>query len=186
MHSQLTTRFSFCVFFPSTYPLTSKANYGVKKIKTLGDCYVASAGILEVTSDHASAILSFGLAMHEKIEILQDQEALKPIFAKMGPNYRLQIRVGVHSGSIIGGVVGSKKSQFDIWGETVDVANFMESSGVAQRVHVSHSTWLRSRYKLRESDQKKKFSFESRGLIDLSPCGVDEQMETFLASLSKD
>ena len=165
---------------------TFKAAHDVKKIKTLGDCYVASAGILEVTSDHASSIISFGLAMHEKMKILQDLEDLKPIFSKMEPGKRLQVRIGVHSGPVIGGVVGLKKSQFDFWGETVEIANFMESSGVADRVHVSHSTWLRSRHKLREIDQKKKFNFESRGLMDLCECGVDEQIQTYLVSLSKD
>lgn len=156
----------------------------MKKIKTLGDCYVASAGILEVTSDHATAIVTFGLEMHNKIAALQEMDDLKPIFAKMGPGKRLQIRVGAHSGAVVGGVVGVKKSQFDIWGETVDIANFMESEGVAQRLHVSNATWLRSRHKLRESDQKKKFIFESRGMMDLSDCGVNERVETFLVSLA--
>ena len=145
---------------------------------------MASAGILEATSDHATAIVSFGLEMHKKIELLQEMEDLKPIFAKMGPGKRLQVRVGAHSGSVVGGVVGLKKSQFDIWGETVDIANFMESEGVAQRLHISNATWLRSRHKLRESDQKKKFIYESRGMMDLSDCGVNEHMETFLVSLA--
>ena len=161
-----------------------QAACGVKKIKTLGDCYVASAGILEVTSNHASSIVSFGLEMHNKIELLQEMDELKPIFSKMGPGKRLEIRVGAHSGAVVGGVVGDKKSHFDIWGKTVDIANYMESEGVPKAVHVSHATWLRCRHKLRESDHKKKFIFKSRGMIDLRAFGVNQSMETFLVSLA--
>ena len=118
---------------------------GVKKIKTLGDCYVAAAGVLEVTADHASNLISFGLDMHEQMVVLQEIPDLSQIFIKLkeqtnDPQNRLKIRVGINSGSVVGGVVGDKKAQFDLWGDTVEIANFMESEGVPDQVHISHAT----------------------------------------------
>ena len=111
-----------------------QSSNGVKKIKTLGDCYVASSGILEVTSDHASNLISFGIEMHDQMVALQEIPDLADTFFKLRAqttqDNRLTIRVGINSGSVVGGVVGDKKAQFDVWGDTVDVANLMESEGV--------------------------------------------------------
>lgn len=110
----------------------------IKKIKTLGDCYVASSGILEVTSDHASNLISFGLQMHDEMVVLQEIPDLLSTFSKLKnqncKENRLRIRVGINSGAVVGGVVGDKKAQFDVWGDTVEIANFMESEGVTERV----------------------------------------------------
>lgn len=156
----------------------------MKKIKTLGDCYVASAGILEVTSDHASNLISFGLEMHDRMVVLQQIPDLEETFANLrvqtSQDNRLRIRVGINSGAVVGGVVGDKKAQFDVWGDTVEVANFMESEGVPERVHISHATYLRSRHKRRDDDGEKQFVFEPRGKMSLLECGIDESVETFL------
>ena len=79
----------------------------------------------------------------------------------------LQLRVGVHSGPVIGGVIGQHKFAFDIWGETVNVASRLESQGIAGRVHVSAATWR---------NVEDLFDAESRGPIHLRGYG---SMETY-------
>ena len=101
--------FFFSLFFFFVSSFIQSAN-GVKKIKTLGDCYVASAGILEVTSDHASNLISFGLEMHDRMVVLQQIPDLEETFANLrvqtSQDNRLRIRVGINSGAVVGGVVG--------------------------------------------------------------------------------
>ena len=103
--------------------------HGVEKVKTLGDCYVASAGILTPSADHAESICFMGCGMHQVMAVLND-------------TYReqLQIRIGVHTGDVVGGVIGLNKFTFDLWGTTVDIANLMESEGEAGRVNLSATT----------------------------------------------
>ena len=100
--------------------------HGIEKVKTLGDCYVASAGILAPSADHAEAMCKMACGMH------QAMARLNAIFG-----LALQVRIGVHSGDVVGGVIGLKKFTFDLWGANVDVANAMESEGVPGRVNVS-------------------------------------------------
>ena len=100
--------------------------HGIEKVKTLGDCYVASAGILAPSADHAEATCKMACGMH------QAMARLNAIFG-----LALQVRIGVHSGDVVGGVIGLKKFTFDLWGANVDVANAMESEGVPGRVNVS-------------------------------------------------
>ena len=104
------------------------AERGLEKIKTIGDAYMAAGGLPEPLEDHADRVVDLGLAMidvaaHE-IEGIAD----------------LRLRVGVHSGPVIGGVIGHRKLAFDIWGETVNIASRLESHGVPGRVHVSAAT----------------------------------------------
>ena len=80
----------------------------------------------------------------------------------------LQLRVGVHSGPVIGGVIGQHKFAFDIWGETVNVASRLESQGIAGRVHVSAATWR---------NVEDLFEAETRGPIHLRGYGP---METYI------
>jgi class 3 adenylate cyclase len=104
------------------------AERGVEKIKTIGDAYMAAGGLPEPLDDHAARVVDLGLAM-----IAATQE--DPRFAD------LRLRIGVHSGPVIGGVIGRRKFAFDIWGETVNIASRLESQGVGGRVHVSAATW---------------------------------------------
>merc|ERR1719502_373813 len=121
---------------------TLATRLSVDKIKTLGDCYVASTGLLAASSNHASLLVKFGIGMHDVMYKLNTKFDLHG----KGPKGKdLRIRVGVASGPVVGGVVGGKKFLFDIWGETVEQAELMESEGIPQRVHVSESTHLRAR-----------------------------------------
>jgi len=105
------------------------AERGLEKIKTIGDAYMAAGGIPEPVADHAARVVDLGLAM---IEVAKHEGG------RIGG---LQLRVGVHSGPVIGGVIGSRKFAFDIWGETVNIASRLESQGIPGRVQVSAATW---------------------------------------------
>lgn len=99
---------------------------GVTKVKTLGDCYVAAAGILGETSGgdneggHAGKVCKFALRLHDVMRDLNEEHGLSP---------KLYWRIGVHTGSCIGGVIGSKKFVYDLWGSAVTRANKMEERG---------------------------------------------------------
>ena len=123
---------------------------GLEKIKTIGDAYMAAGGLPEPLEDHAARVVDLGLAMIDVAAHEADGIA------------GLQLRVGVHSGPVIGGVIGHRKFAFDIWGDTVNIASRLESQGVAGRVHVSAATWRHVR---------DTFDAEPRGPIDLRGYG---------------
>jgi class 3 adenylate cyclase len=102
---------------------------GLEKIKTIGDAYMAAGGLHHALGDHAARVVDLGLAMID-------------VAAQEGQGIAdLRLRVGVHSGPVIGGVIGHEKYAFDIWGETVNLASRLESQGIPGGVHVSHATW---------------------------------------------
>ena len=111
--------------------------HGVEKIKTLGDCYVACTGVLTPTPDHASSMCMMGCGMQQAMGQLNEKFAVAAAF---GQGKGLRIRVGAHSGEVVGGVIGNTKFAFDVFGKHVEIANAMESEGVAGRVSVSQTT----------------------------------------------
>jgi adenylate cyclase len=97
---------------------------------------MAAAGLSDGVADHASRVIDLALAMMDAA-------------AEAGADRtQLQLRIGVHSGPVIGGVIGHRKVAFDIWGDTVNVASRLESQGVPGRIQVSAATWqlVRDRY----------------------------------------
>jgi class 3 adenylate cyclase len=104
------------------------AERGLEKIKTIGDAYMAAGGLTESIDDHAARVVDLGLAMIEVAALEVDEIA------------GLRLRVGVHSGPVIGGVIGQRTVAFDIWGETVNLASRLESQGIGGRVQVSAVT----------------------------------------------
>jgi len=124
---------------------------GLEKIKTIGDAYMAAAGLPEPSEDHAARAANMALDM---------LDALDAFNARSG--YALQMRVGMCSGAVIAGVIGKRKFIYDLWGETVNTASRMESHGVAGRIQLSEST----RSKLGAA-----FTFEQRGALDVKGLG---------------
>ena len=102
----------------------------VEKIKTIGDAYMVVAGLPTPREDHAAALVEMGLDM---LESLADYNRRK------GGN--LRIRIGVNSGPVVAGIMGTKKFIYDLWGDTVNTASRMESHGVEGGVQVSQSTY---------------------------------------------
>ncbi|CAN5717807.1 hypothetical protein BH11MYX2_BH11MYX2_24920 [soil metagenome] len=131
--------------------------HGLEKIKTIGDAYMVVAGIPRPIADHALAMVNFA------IDILAAIDAYA-----VRTSSGLSIRVGVHTGSVVAGVIGEKKFIYDLWGDTVNTASRMESHGIAGRVHVSAATYAQVR---------EHFELESRGAIEVKGKG---EMTTYL------
>lgn len=129
---------------------------GLEKIKTIGDAYMVAAGLPEFRHDHAEAIAEMALRMIDVIESYADTSGLN-----------LNIRIGINTGHVVAGVIGKKKFIYDLWGDTVNIASRMESSGKAGMIQVSHASYLLL---------QNAFAFESRGEIDIKGRG---KMETF-------
>jgi len=108
--------------------------FGVEKIKTIGDAYMCAAGIPKEDTSHALKLVEFARAMLEAMEELNLQNKANGL-----PTW--DIRIGIHSGPLIAGVVGEKKFAYDIWGDTVNLASRMESSGEPGRINLSESTY---------------------------------------------
>lgn len=125
--------------------------HGVEKIRTIGDGYMAAAGVPHVREDHASALTSLALDMQTHFA------AVPPVHG-----HRVDFRIGISSGPVVGGVIGTHKFQYDIWGDTVNTAARMESHGVPGRIHVSEAT-----HRLIRDD----FDTEARGAIEVKGKG---------------
>jgi class 3 adenylate cyclase len=102
------------------------AECGVEKIKTIGDAYMVAGGVPQPTADHAARLARCALGMLE----IMDQFSTES-------GHNLQIRIGLHRGPVVAGVIGTTKFAYDLWGETVNLASRLESTGEAGRVHVS-------------------------------------------------
>lgn len=102
------------------------ARHGAEKIKTVGDAYMAALGVPYAVEDHARTGALLALAM---------LEAAQRLAAQGGP--RLDLRIGIHCGPVVAGVLGKQRLLYDLWGRTVNLASRMESHGVAGHIHVS-------------------------------------------------
>jgi adenylate cyclase len=135
---------------------TLAARHGLEKIKTTGDGYMVAGGLPEERADHAPAVAEMALAMIDAVES-----------AGAAAGQPLQLRVGLNTGALIAGVLGTHKFVYDIWGDTVNTAKRMESHGLPGRVHVSATT----REALGDA-----FRFEPRGSLEVKGKG---SMETY-------
>lgn len=134
--------------------LTGK--YALEKIRTIGDNYMVAAGVPVSRDDHAQALAELALDMRFYINSMQ---------GKM--NNSIDFRIGINSGPLIAGVIGKKKFQYDVWGDTVNIASRMESHGLAGKIQVTSAT-----YEL----LKDKYLFERRGMLEIKGKG---EMETW-------
>jgi adenylate cyclase len=137
-------------------------DHGVEKIRTIGDGYMVAAGVPFPRLDHATALTNLALAMRAHFSTVPQVNG-----------HRVNFRIGISSGPVVGGVIGTHKFQYDIWGDTVNTAARMESHGVPGRIHISAQT-----YELVEDE----FICEPRGLIEVKGKG---EMETWFVEQTR-
>lgn len=134
--------------------------YGIEKIKTIGDSYMTAGGLPVQSPDSVKKTVLAGLEMQDFIS-----ERKKQMDAKGEPAF--EMRAGIHTGTVLAGVVGIRKFQYDIWGDTVNTSSRMESSGAVGRVNISKET-----YEQLKDDPE--FIFESRGKVEAKGKGEIE------------
>lgn len=125
---------------------------GVEKIKTIGDAYMVAAGLPQPHEDAAGAMARMALAMLRELEALNE-----------GAEDGLSVRIGMHTGPVVAGVIGRRKFIYDLWGDTVNTASRMESHGAPGRIQLSEAT-----ARLLEG----RFELEPRGAIEVKGKGA--------------
>jgi class 3 adenylate cyclase len=131
---------------------------GLEKIKTIGDAYMVAGGLPDPRPDHAEAIAEMALAMQAEVARRTDPSG-QP----------LQVRIGIDTGPVEAGVIGTSKFSYDLWGDTVNIASRMESQGVPGCIQITDGTYqhLRDGYR-----------FQRRGSIRVR--GIGEMVTYFL------
>ncbi|RHX88620.1 adenylate/guanylate cyclase domain-containing protein [Leptospira stimsonii] len=132
------------------------SKYQLEKIKTIGDCYMMAGGIPNPTTDHAEKIALAGIEMISGLKDLQKSW-----------KYEFNIRIGIHTGDVVAGVIGKNKFVYDLWGDSVNTASRMESHGQPGKINCSEATY---------EALKDLFEFEDRGIIEIKGKGP---MRTF-------
>ena len=132
---------------------------GLEKIKTIGDNYMVACGVPHFDPEHPYKIAEMGQRMVRYIKGMKAVEGHVPA-----------MRIGIHSGPLVAGVIGKRKFIYDLWGDAVNTAARMESHGIPNKIHVSADT---------AGIIRDRFTLESRGVVDIKGKGP---METFLLS----
>jgi class 3 adenylate cyclase len=126
-------------------------SHGAEKIKTIGDAYMVALGLPESRPDHVEAAATLALALVDTMRSIAGERSVP-----------LSLRVGLHCGPVVAGVIGQEKFAYDVWGTTVNIASRLESHGVPGRIHVSEAVFQRL---------SGRYSFEDRGRIVLKGAG---------------
>jgi class 3 adenylate cyclase len=119
-------------YFEAFDAITGK--YQLEKIKTIGDAYMCAGGIPTESDDHFIKTVEVGLEMQKYMRSVNEKRKAEGLVP-------WELRVGIHTGPVVAGVVGKKKYAYDIWGNTVNIASRMESNGEAGKVNISFATY---------------------------------------------
>jgi class 3 adenylate cyclase len=144
--SELVKEIDFC--FSAFDHIIQK--YNIEKIKTIGDAYMCVGGLPIPSETHAQDVVNAAIEIRD----FMDKHNLEK---KLKGEHQFRIRIGIHTGSVVAGIVGVKKFAYDIWGDTVNIASRIESSGEPAKVNISGSTY---------EIVKNHFNFNYRGKIE--------------------
>jgi class 3 adenylate cyclase len=125
--------------------------YGVEKIKTIGDCYMAVGGLPVPDENHCQCITDMALEINQIIK------------EKFTEKYNLTLRIGIHTGQAVAGVIGNKKFVYDIWGDCVNIASRFEASGHPEKIHITEDV---------KNVLGDGYMYEDRGEIDIKGKGM--------------
>lgn len=127
--------------------------YRIEKIKTIGDAYMVAAGVPERYADHTLEMIYF---CEDVLKLINDFNSRN--------KSELKIRIGVHCGPVVAGIIGKKKYIYDLWGETVNFASRMESTGVSDRIQVSESVYEKISFLPTHNFEKREISIKGIGM----------------------
>ena len=133
--------------------------HNLEKIKTIGDAYMAVGGVPVANQTHAVDCVLAALEIEQLVSALREKE-----MRRSRPYW--QIRIGIHSGDLVAGVVGREKFSYDVWGDTVNTASRLESSGVAGRINISGATYELVKHFF-DCEFRGKVAAKNKGEIDM-------------------
>lgn len=132
------------------------SKHNIEKIKTIGDSYMCAGGLPVINKTHPSDVVHAALEM---IDFMMKRNE--------NPNsHKFEMRIGIHTGSVVAGIVGLKKFAYDIWGDTVNIASRMESSGAPGKVNISGSTYEKVKTQF-TCTYRGKIEAKNKGLVDM-------------------